>query len=60
VCFGPSGIVTVQPVANDCDDSVSITNAQGATVYIRTIDALYKYKLVIFKLTGLPRLIDTW
>jgi prepilin-type N-terminal cleavage/methylation domain-containing protein len=32
----------------------------GATIYFRTIDDQKHYKVVIWGLTGLPRLFDTW
>jgi hypothetical protein len=32
----------------------------GATLFIRTVDAAKKYKVVTWGLTGLPRLIDSW
>jgi type II secretion system protein H len=56
LCFAPSGkVYTVDP-ADNCDDSTYT----GATVYLRTSDALKKYKLVVFGLTGLPRMMDQW
>jgi len=32
----------------------------GATLYVGTVDGGKKYKIVVFGLTGLPRLADTW
>jgi prepilin-type N-terminal cleavage/methylation domain-containing protein len=57
LCVSPNGYVTVVDEATSCTDGTSGT---GATVFIRTSDALMKYKLVMFGLTGLPKVMDQW
>jgi len=57
ICIAPSGAVTVLDAPGACDDNAAGT---GATLYVRTADGKTKYKVVIFGLTGLPRVMDTW
>jgi prepilin-type N-terminal cleavage/methylation domain-containing protein len=57
ICIAPSGAVTVLDAPGACDDNAGGT---GATVYVRTADGKTKYKVVIFGLTGLPRVMDQW
>ncbi|HEY7956440.1 MAG: Tfp pilus assembly protein FimT/FimU [Polyangia bacterium] len=59
LCFAPSGWVTVSN--NDtCPGTVGATNPSGATLYVSTLDGDKHYKVMIFGLTGLPRLTDQW
>jgi prepilin-type N-terminal cleavage/methylation domain-containing protein len=53
ICFQPTGSVTVST-----DDTCPAANGTGATIYLTTAGA--NYKVVIFGLTGLPRLMDQW
>jgi hypothetical protein len=39
---------------------VSGTASNGATLYFHSQDNDKKYKLMIFGLTGMPKLVDTW
>ena len=57
VCISPSGAVTVLNAPGACDDNAGGT---GATLYVRTADGKTKYKVVIFGLTGLPKVMDQW
>jgi prepilin-type N-terminal cleavage/methylation domain-containing protein len=57
ICIAPSGAVTVLDAPGACDDTAAGT---GATLYVRTADGKNRYKLVIFGLTALPRIMDTW
>jgi len=58
VCFFPSGKVnTVVTTGNKCDTTSPST---GATMYVRSFDNQKKYKIMIWGLTGLPRLADTY
>jgi hypothetical protein len=57
ICIAPSGAVTVLPAPAACNDNAAGT---GATIYVRTADGKTKYKVVIFGLTGLPRVMDQW
>jgi prepilin-type N-terminal cleavage/methylation domain-containing protein len=56
ICIAPSGAVTVGNTPDfDCNDNAAGT---GATLYVRAADA--RYKVVLFGLTGLPRVMDQW
>jgi len=57
ICVAPSGAVTVVDGTADCSDSAAGT---GATIYVRTIDGKSKYKVVLFALTALPKVMDQW
>jgi hypothetical protein len=56
ICFQPNGNITVS-TTNTCPAAGGPT---GATLYVRTIDDKKHFKLYIFGLTGLPRLVDSW
>src|SRR5439155_11208261 len=56
VCFSPGGQVSVS-ADDSCPGPAPRT---GATTFIRTVDNAKKYKVVVWGLTGLPRLVDTW
>jgi prepilin-type N-terminal cleavage/methylation domain-containing protein len=56
VCFAPNGQTSVTANAT-CPGAAP----SGATIFLHTTDAQPKQlKIVIFGLTGLPRLMDTW
>ncbi len=57
ICFSPTGGVTVVASTADCDDSATVT---GATLYLQTSDGNNHFKLMIWGLTGLPKLVDIW
>jgi hypothetical protein len=55
ICFMPSGKVNVS-LSNSC----STTTATGATIYVHSFDDAKKYKIMIWGLTGLPKLADSY
>lgn len=55
ICFDAGGRVTVS-----ADGSCATTLPTGATVYFHTVDGAKRYKLPIFSLTGMARLVDSW
>jgi hypothetical protein len=57
LCFAPNGWVTLSTTAT-CN--VGSTIPGGATLYVRTVDDLKHYKLMIYGLTGLSKLTDQW
>jgi prepilin-type N-terminal cleavage/methylation domain-containing protein len=65
VCFGPTGSVRVAG-ADAPDICPTAGPPTGATLFVRVGDdstpdaARQKWKLVLFPLTGLPRLLDLW
>jgi prepilin-type N-terminal cleavage/methylation domain-containing protein len=58
VCFSPTGAVNVVASGADCDDSA--TSGGGATLYLQTSDGNNHFKLMIWGLTGLSKLVDQW
>jgi prepilin-type N-terminal cleavage/methylation domain-containing protein len=58
LCFAPSGAATLST------DGVCPGAGAGATFYLRTAEGtlvnVKHYKLVVWGLTGLPKLVDTW
>lgn len=65
ICFGPTGRVSV-PSPADSDTCPTSSAGTGATVFVRVAGAgstptvMQKYKLVLFRLTGLPKLLEAW
>lgn len=57
VCFAPNGRVNL--VAANCP-TTSPSNGTGATLYFSTTAGDKKYRLVVWGLTGMPKLIDQW
>lgn len=57
ICYSATGGVTVVASNADCDDNATPT---GATLYMRTFDGANRFKLMIWGLTGLPKLVDQW
>jgi len=57
ICISPNGYVN-KVDDGACNDSVG--SGTGATLYMQTSDAQTKYKVMIWGLTGLPKLVDTW
>jgi len=58
VCFAPNGNVSVTTgAAAPCPGTPA---RSGATLFTRTFDNYNRYKLVIWGLTGLSKLISTW
>ena len=68
VCFAPNGRVNLTTSATACPGTGSATASMpssggGATVYFRGTQSTnndVKYKLVVWGLTGLPKLVDSW
>lgn len=56
ICFMPNAQVSVTTTAT-CPGASPRT---GATIFFRTTDDAKHYKLVLWGLTGLPRLMDRW
>lgn len=56
ICFMPNAQVSVTTTAT-CPGAAPRT---GATIFYRTRDDAKHYKLVLWGLTGLPRLMDRW
>jgi prepilin-type N-terminal cleavage/methylation domain-containing protein len=56
VCFGTNGRVTYT-TTDTCDPSSAGT---GATLYAQTLNGAQKYKLVLYRLTGMPKIMDQW
>jgi prepilin-type N-terminal cleavage/methylation domain-containing protein len=55
ICFnGQSGNVSVTPNAT-CS-----AGRTGAGIFVRSTDDKYRYRVMIWGLTGLPRLVDQW
>jgi hypothetical protein len=55
ICFLPSGKVGIS-TNNTCPAN----NGTGATIYVHSFDDSKKYKIMIWGLTGLPRLGDSY
>ena len=55
VCFDAGGRVTVS-----ADGSCPSALPTGATVYLHTVDNGHKYKVPLFGLTGMSRLVQSW
>ena len=58
ICFYPNGHVDF-PTSGSCA-AATPTSFNGATLYFATHSGDKKYRLVIFGLTGMFKLIDTW
>ena len=58
LCFYATGRVD-QPVSNTCQTS-SPTSSTGATIYFETTTAEKKYRLWVWGLTGMVKMIDQW
>ncbi len=54
VCVSPSGRISVT-LAAACGGAPT-----GATLYVGTADGRRRYKIALFALTGLGRLVDSW
>jgi hypothetical protein len=54
VCVAPSGQTTLS------DDGVCPGSSSGATLFVRSQEALQPFKIPIYGLTGLAKLIDRW
>jgi hypothetical protein len=59
VCFAPNGRVNLATTAAGCS-TTSPAGGVGATLYLTSDTGDKKYRLAIWGLTGMPRLIDTW
>lgn len=57
ICFSPDGRVSLQTTAT-CSTTIN-PPPTGASIYFSTRSNT-KYKLVLFGLTGMPKLIDQW
>jgi prepilin-type N-terminal cleavage/methylation domain-containing protein len=55
ICFQVNGNVSVSDPTKNCP-----AGNGGATLYAETVDGKKQYKVALFGLTGLPRLVDTW
>jgi prepilin-type N-terminal cleavage/methylation domain-containing protein len=56
ICFGTNGRVTVT-TTDTCNPSSAGT---GATLYTQTLNGAQQYKLVLYRLTGMPKIMDRW
>jgi prepilin-type N-terminal cleavage/methylation domain-containing protein len=56
VCFGTNGRVTLT-TTDTCNPSSAGT---GATIFAQTLNGAQKYKLVLYRLTGMPKIMDSW
>jgi type II secretory pathway pseudopilin PulG len=59
VCFAANGRVTLASASAGCPSS-SPSTGTGATLYVRSSNGDKKYRLVIWGLTGMVKLIDRW
>ena len=59
VCFSSSGRVNVTGSPTGCPTTATST-ATGATLYFVTTGGDKKYRVVIWGLTGMAKLMDTW
>jgi prepilin-type N-terminal cleavage/methylation domain-containing protein len=68
LCFSPNGRVNLTDTSTACPGTGSAaatnpTTGTGATLYFRGVqngNQQNKYKIVVWGLTGLPKLIDSW
>jgi len=58
LCFFPNGRVTLRSDTN-CPTTSPVTGG-GVTLYFDNKSADKKYKVVVWGLTGMAKLIDTW
>lgn len=59
ICFSPNGHVNL-PTNGTCATTSSPSAFTGATVYVENTDGGKKYKLWIFGLTGMTKMMDQW
>jgi Tfp pilus assembly protein FimT len=59
VCFAPNGRVSLTDGATPCPTTSTATGS-GATLYFASVTQDKKYRLVIWGLTGMAKLYDTW
>lgn len=60
LCFMPNGrVFVVDPVATPAC-APPLPASLGAQVFLRSIDDKKHYKMIVWGLTGLPRLTDQW
>ena len=57
LCFSPNGRVNL--VAATCP-TTSPASGSGATLYFATTAHDKKYRLIVWGLTGMPKLLDQW
>jgi type II secretory pathway pseudopilin PulG len=57
ICIAPSGAVTLLDAPGACNDNATGT---GATIYLSSADGKAKYKVALFGLTAMPRIMDRW
>jgi prepilin-type N-terminal cleavage/methylation domain-containing protein len=58
ICFSTSGKVSM-PNDGDCTKAAS-NPMTGATIYFETMNADHKYRIVVWGLTGMAKVIDQW
>jgi prepilin-type N-terminal cleavage/methylation domain-containing protein len=59
VCFAPNGRVNLVAASTGCPTS-SPSTGSGTTLYVRSSRGDKQYRLVIWGLTGMVKLIDQW
>jgi prepilin-type N-terminal cleavage/methylation domain-containing protein len=59
VCFAPNGRVNLIDAAGSCP-TTSPSSGTGATLYFVTTSGDKKYRVVIWGLTGMAKVMDTW
>jgi len=59
ICFYGNGKVDI-PSSGSCSTTTLSTSPSGATLYFATYAGDKKYRVVVFGLTGMVKLIDTW
>jgi hypothetical protein len=59
ICFSPNGHVNLPPTGT-CATTSSPSAFSGATLYVENKDGGKKYKLWVFGLTGMTKMVDQW
>ncbi|MGZ3442882.1 MAG: pilus assembly FimT family protein [Polyangia bacterium] len=59
VCFSPNGHVNLAGASTSCS-TTSPSAFSGATLYVGSEDGTKKYRVVVWGLTGMAKLVDAW
>ncbi|MGZ3443385.1 MAG: hypothetical protein ACXVDD_27880, partial [Polyangia bacterium] len=59
VCFSPNGHVNLAGASTSCS-TASPSAFSGATLYVGSNDGAKKYRIVVWGLTGMAKLVDAW
>jgi prepilin-type N-terminal cleavage/methylation domain-containing protein len=59
ICFSPNGRVVTAGASTSCP-TASSTSMSGATMFVSSDDGTKKFRIVIWGLTGMAKLMDTW